>query len=155
MGIGPSNRTPYRAQLDMGPGTKESLVELNSTLDLVQRKALSSSTRHWTWYNGKPCWAQLDVGTGTTESLVELNSTVDLVQQKALSNSTRQWTWYSRKPCRNYLALDLVQRRAMSNSTRHWTVTVLLALFTQSFPHETYFTGLKWLSVVKLTKKKC
>jgi hypothetical protein len=72
MDIGPSNTTPYRAQLDMGPGTKESLVELNSTLDLVQRKALLSSTRRWNWYNRKPCRTQLDSGPGTTESLVEI-----------------------------------------------------------------------------------
>jgi hypothetical protein len=69
--------------------------------------------------NRKPCRSQLDIGPGTTESRVELNST-----------------------------MDLVQRKALSNSTRHWTVTVLLTLFTQSFSHETYFTGLKWFSVV-------
>jgi len=68
MDIGPSNRKSCRAQLvigpgtteslldiepgttesllDIEPGTTESLLELNSTVDLVQRKALSSSTRH-------------------------------------------------------------------------------------------------------------
>jgi hypothetical protein len=85
MDIGPSNRKTCRAQLDIGPRTTESLVVLKSTLDLVQQKALSSSIRHWTWYNGKPCRAQLDIGPGTTERLVELNSTLELVQQKALS----------------------------------------------------------------------
>ena len=71
------NRKPCRTQLDIGRGTTESLVELNSTLDLVQRKALSNLTRHWTWYSGKPCRTQLDIGPGTTESHVELNWTLD------------------------------------------------------------------------------
>jgi len=84
MDIGCSNRKPCRAELDIGPGTTESLVELNSTLDLVQQKALSNLTRHWIWYNGKPCRAQLDIGPATTESLVELNSTL--------------YPWYSGKP---------------------------------------------------------
>ena len=44
-----------RFELDMRPGTTESVVEFNSTLDLVQRKALSNLIRHWTWYNGKRC----------------------------------------------------------------------------------------------------
>jgi hypothetical protein len=71
------NGKPCRAKLDIGPGTMESLVELNSTFYLVQWKALSNSTRHWTWYNGKPCRTQDDIGPGATENLVELNSTLD------------------------------------------------------------------------------
>jgi len=39
--------------LTFGPGATENLVDFNSTLEVVQRKALSTSTRHWTWCNGK------------------------------------------------------------------------------------------------------
>jgi hypothetical protein len=50
-------------------------------------------------------------------------------------------------------SLDLVRRKALSSSVRHLTISVQLTLFTQSFSHETCFTGLTWLSVVKLAKK--
>ena len=87
MDIGPSNSKSCRAQLDIGPGTTESLDEVSSTLDLVQRKALSNSTLYWTRCSRRPCRTQLDIGPVAAEGLVELNSTLDLVQRKALSNS--------------------------------------------------------------------
>lgn len=59
---------------------------LNSTLGLVQWKAPSSRTPHWTWYCGKGRRVEIDIGTVTAESAVELDSTLDLVQQKATSS---------------------------------------------------------------------
>jgi hypothetical protein len=76
-----------------------------STLDVVQRKALSSWTRHWTWYSVKRRRVELDIGRGTAESAVELDSTLNVVQRKALSSWTRHWTWYSGKRCR--VGLDI------------------------------------------------
>ena len=105
MDIGPSNRKPCRAQRDFGPG---------------KQKALSNSTRHWTWYNRKPCRTQLDIGPGTTESLVELNSTLDLVQRKAMSNSTGHWTWYNGKPCRTQM--DIGPGTTESHVELNWTL---------------------------------
>ena len=67
----------------------ESAVETDSTLGLVQRKALSRVTRHWTSYSGKGCRDGLDIGLGTAESTVENDSKLDLVQRKALSRLTR------------------------------------------------------------------
>jgi len=115
-----------RVGLDIGPGTAESAVELDSTLKLVQRKALSSWIRYWNWYSGKRCqlnsildliqqkslsswtrngtrysgkccWVGLDTWPGTAESDVELKSILELVQQKTLSDLARHWTWYNGK----------------------------------------------------------
>jgi len=44
-----------RYELDIEPGTAESVVEFNSTLDLVKQKVLSNLTQHWTWYSRKCC----------------------------------------------------------------------------------------------------
>ena len=41
-------KIPRRFMLGIGPGTGDSAVEFNSTLDLVQGKALSNLIRHWT-----------------------------------------------------------------------------------------------------------
>lgn len=65
------NRKPCRLQLDIGSGAMESLVDFISTLAMVQRKPLSTSTRHWTWCNGKRFPLQLDTGPGAMESAVD------------------------------------------------------------------------------------
>jgi len=71
-----------------GPGATEKLVDFNSTLEVVQRKALSTSTGQWKWCNGEPCRLQLDTGPGAKETFVDFNSTLDLVQRKALSTGS-------------------------------------------------------------------
>ena len=73
-----------RFLLDITPDSTDSLVEFNTTLDLVQRTSLSNLPRHWTWFK---------------ESLVEFTSTLDLVQRRALSSLTRHWTWFNGELC--------------------------------------------------------
>ena len=73
--------------------------DFDSTLVLEQGKALSTATRHLTWYSRKPCRGWLDIGPGTAESAVDCDSTLVLVQRKALSIVTRHCSWYSGKRC--------------------------------------------------------
>jgi hypothetical protein len=83
----------------------QSAVESDSTLDLVQRKALASLTDIGPITTQSTVEFRLDIGPSTMQSAVESDSTLDLVQRKALSNFDS--------------ILDLVQRKALSSLTQH------------------------------------
>jgi len=90
------NRETCRLQLDIGSGATESFVNFNWTMEVVQRRALSTSTRHWPWCKGNLCRLQLDIGPGATESAVDGQRSGGGRHSIPGCKTIAAWSWFLR-----------------------------------------------------------